>query len=84
MKTETIQTSTGPQRVRCYALPYPATCDPWTILFVDEPFSSTDSRRRTCLGLSGHSGGMPGRHLGKRIPFAELPKHLQNRVTTNQ
>lgn len=84
MKTETMKTNFGPVRVACYALPESAGFDRWTILFPDEPASNADSRLRTCLGMSGHGSGLPGRHLGKRAPFSDMPESLRLRVTQSR
>lgn len=84
MKTiETIQTDSGPVRVRCYTQPGDGR-DRFTILLVDEPSSFIKSRLRECLGLSGWGSGLPGRHLGKRVPFADMPDHLKQRITRNK
>ena len=80
MKLETIPASSGPVRVRCYELRDKTARDRFTILFQDEPFSTLDARLRACLGLSGHGPGLPGRHLGKRVPFSKLPPELQRRA----
>lgn len=77
---ETIHTSQLPIRVKCYAHPESSGFDRFTIFCVDEPSSPTNPRLRNCLGLSGWGSGVPGRHLGKRIPFDTMPESLKNRI----
>jgi hypothetical protein len=66
-------------RVKCYALKE-GTPDRFTVVYPDEPDSTIDSRFRACVGLTGHGSALMGRHLGKRIPFAELPESLKQTV----
>lgn len=62
--------------------------DRYTVVFMDEP--STQTNCWNCVGMSHdvtspqgfyqHSECKLGRHLGKRIPFAELPATHQSRI----
>ena len=64
------------------------TADRYTVIYMDEP---EDSRRTyACLGMNHepfhpqgicqHGIAMVGKHLGKRIWFAELPADCQSSV----
>jgi hypothetical protein len=79
MKTETIETASGPARVRCYESA--GEWDKWTVLFADEKSTVGNPNLRTCVGLSGTGAGLPGKHLGKRVPFASIPDQLKSRCT---
>ena len=70
------------------------TLDRYTIIFMDRPYSSDPgSVVKEALaasefpfesrGFGQHCGAMPGRHLGKRIKFEELPKDVQAFVLQN-
>ena len=59
--------------------------DRYSVVLVDEPWNN--SGELTCLSLSVNAIGISmfgscvrGRHLGKRIPFASLTKHVQNHI----
>lgn len=64
------------------------TIDRYAVIFIDQPGSEVNTFE--CVGMSRdvtspqgfyqHSICKLGRHLGKRIPFTELPKVHQNRV----
>lgn len=64
------------------------TIDRYTVVFMDEPEHQPDTF--ACLamnerpfhpqGFGQHSTAMPGRHLGKRIAFEQLPEDCQKLV----
>jgi len=76
----------GIGRIRCYDAG-PRLADRYTVIFEDfderEPW-------RYALGMSAdpfhpqgvgqHTTAMPGSHLGRRVPFAELPEPVQRCV----
>lgn len=66
-------------RIKCYATPEkPGDFDRFTVVYVGQV---ADYRGHIeCVGLSGHASCQVGRHLGKRVPFASLPEHLQSVV----
>lgn len=80
MTDETIQISnTLPSgeyaNIRCY-YDKRATYEPYTVIYMDMP----ERRPNTfaCVGLTesgawSHSAAMPGKHLGKRIKFEDMP-----------
>jgi hypothetical protein len=61
--------------------------DRYTVVFMDTPACRENPKLLCCLGMNGspfhpqgigqHSGAMIGRHLGKRIRFADLPEDCQ-------
>lgn len=63
------------------------TCDRFTVVYMDE---KERDGSLSCVGMSPnpfhpqgfgqHSSAIPGRHLGKRIPFASLPEPCQRLV----
>lgn len=67
-------------RVKCYELPGDGF-DRWTAIF-PHTRGQSDSRLDTCdcVGMSGHSSGVIGRHLGRRVPFEKLPDNLRATV----
>jgi hypothetical protein len=80
MKTEII--SSHP--IRCYDNGG-TTPDRFTALYMDQPDGSADGK--PCFmsvgmsaepfhpqGVGQHGAALPGRHLGKRIPFATMPE----------
>lgn len=83
MKTERIQG----QRIKCYDLGH-GQIDRYTVVFMDQPEKA--EKTFACLGMNGypfhpqgfgqHCSAMPGKHLGKRIPFLELPLDCQKLV----
>jgi hypothetical protein len=67
----------GNTRVQCYVSPGDGP-DRWTVVYPDQP--ETKPKTFACVGMSGHSSAMLGRHLGKRVKLAELPESLQGVV----
>lgn len=65
------------KKIRCYVMPGDGF-DRWTVVYPDQ----AESRPGTfaCVGMSGHSSAMLGRHLGRRVKLAELPASLQGVV----
>jgi len=67
------------------------TFDRYTVVFIDRPERKVNHFE--CLGMSDnpfhpqgfgqHSTAVPGRHLGKRIKFDELPFPCQKLVHQN-
>lgn len=65
-----------------------STCDRYTVVYMDEPeMAGGYDNCYSCLAMSSdpfsplgfcqHSTAMPGRHLGRRIKFTELPQDCQ-------
>lgn len=83
MKTERIQG----QRIRCYDNGG-KTADRFTVVLMDQPslhwlcFQALGMNHEPFhpQGFGQHSAAMPGKHLGKRIPFLELPLDCQKLV----
>jgi len=86
MKTETILG----QRIRCYdngGTDKGGTIDRFTVVYMDEPIGSFCFE---AVGMNGnpfhpqgfgqHVTAMPGKHLGKRIAFADLPEDCRKLV----
>ena len=65
-----------------------ATFDRYTVIYMDEPENRPGTYN--CLGMSAdpfsplgfrqHSSAMPGRHLGRRIRWEELPEDCRKAV----
>jgi hypothetical protein len=76
-------------KLRCYDNGG-VSADRYSVLFMDEPYSTGQQGSFVCLGMSAnpfhpqgvgmHSAAIPGFHLGKRIKFADLPEDCQNFV----
>lgn len=65
-------------RIKCYATPDNGKdFDRFTVVY---PTIKENNNCVACVGLSGHSTAMIGRHLGKRVPFASLPDSLKRAV----
>jgi hypothetical protein len=83
MKTELVLGA----RVACYDNEN-KTIDRYTVVYMDQPERAHNTF--ACVGMSDspfhpqgfgqHSTAMPGRHLGKRIPFASLPADCMHLV----
>lgn len=80
MKTENIP-AVG--RVRCYNN-HGETLDRYTVVFMDQP-ERTPAGTYNAIGASETGAGflmgvtaMPGRHLGRRIPYDTLPTAVKN------
>ena len=64
------------------------SADRYTVVYLDAP--ERQPRTYLCLGMNHepfhpqgigmHSSAMPGRHLGRRIPFATLPEDCRKAV----
>jgi hypothetical protein len=78
------------QRIRCWDNGG-STCDRYTVAYMDFPaYYTMPMGQVQMLGMSAapfhpqgfgqHTVGMPGRHLGKRIKFSELPEDCQKLV----
>ena len=70
------------KRVRCYH--DPKAGDPYTVIYMDTIEQETpsgklygargmDERPSHPQGIGMYTSAMPGKHLGRRIPFADLP-----------
>lgn len=65
-----------------------ATFDRYTVIYMDEPERKPGTYNALCmsadpfspLGFCQHSIAMPGRHLGKRIRWEELPEDCRKAV----
>lgn len=76
MKTETI----NGQRIRCYD-DGGKTIDRYTVVYIDQPEQGHNMYAAVSMnaspfhpqGFGQHCTAMVGRHLGKRIAFADLP-----------
>ncbi len=68
--------------VRCFALPESEGPDRWTAVYPEHFYNELLYGREMvdCVGLSGHSGGRLGPHLGRRVLLAELPESLRQVV----
>lgn len=77
MKTETVHGVP----VRCYA--QASGLDRFTVAFLGVAYTSKNPALVQCVGLSGHSGAMLGRHLGRRVPFRSLPAALRRVVVSD-
>lgn len=74
-------------RVRCYD-DGGASCDRYTVVFMDEPqpggvvFGAVGMSARPFhpQGFGQHCSASCGRHLGRRIAFADLPADCQTLV----
>lgn len=70
-------------RIKCYAQPENTSCptnwDRFTVVYPHMKYNPSGTLV-WCVGLSGHSGTVVGRHLGKRVPFATLPASLRRTV----
>lgn len=83
MKTEII----NGQRIACYDNGG-KTVDRFTVVYLDQPERSLKTFAAVGMnsapfhpqGFGQHCTAMPGRHLGKRIPFASLPADCQKLV----
>jgi hypothetical protein len=83
----TTQTTETKHNIRCYDNGG-KTADRYTVVYMDHPVRATDCYE--CVGMNAspfhpqgigqHGVAMPGRHLGKRITFAELPGDCQRLV----
>lgn len=77
------------QRIRCWDFG-PSAKDRYTIAFMSKPpirSRATGRIHRPCIvsgmdpqGCSGHEEVQIGRHLGKRLSFANLPQPVQSLV----
>lgn len=55
--------------------------DRYTVVYLGVPVAfGKEGRLYRCLGMSGHGDGMPGPHLGRQIPYAEVPEALRRTV----
>lgn len=61
-------------RFRCYVLPG-SGFDRWTVVYVDQRESAPGTF--ACVGMSGHSSAMLGKHLGKRVWLSAMPESLR-------
>lgn len=73
-------------RVKCYDIG--KGFDRYTVVYMDR--SPEQKKRRNtlgplyeCVGISGHSECVIGKHLGKRIPFDSLPDVLKRIVISD-
>lgn len=65
-----------------------ATADRYTVIYMDEPERDPGTYNALCmsadpfspLGICQHSSAMPGRHLGKRIRWEDLPEDCRKAV----
>jgi hypothetical protein len=64
--------------IQCYD--YGTGYDRWTVVFHPGVGFTTNPGHLMMVGLTGHSEGKIGPHLGKRVLFAELPWELQKVV----
>ena len=76
-----------PYNIRCYDNGG-KTIDRYTVVYMDRPereaglyvaIGASEFPFHP-LGFGQHCTAMPGRHLGKRIPFESLPKDVQKMV----
>lgn len=86
MRNETIQTDSGPQVIRCYDSG-PNYTDRYAVFYLDvAEIDGPQAMLGMCAhpfhpqGFCQHGEGILGRHNGKRIPFASLPKDCQSAV----
>ena len=83
MQTETVHGS----RIRCYDNGG-KTYDRFTVVFMDSPerepgiFTAVGMSEEPFhpLGFGQHTAAMPGKHLGRRVPFVSLPEPCQKLV----
>jgi hypothetical protein len=74
--------------VKCYDYGE-SVADRYTVVYMDHYYPATDTYMAFgCdewpthpLGIGQHCECLPGPHLGKEIPFSELPESVQNFVT---
>lgn len=75
------------QKIRCYGN-NGQTLDCYTVVYMGEPESKPGTFACACMnsapfhpqGIGMHAAALPGRHLGRRIRFEDLPEDCRRLV----
>ena len=75
------------QKIRCYDNGG-KTCDRYTVVYMDQQHPQEGVFESVGMngapfhpqGFGQHGGAMPGKHLGRRVPFESLPADCQKLV----